>query len=100
MSDGGAELAARVEALVRGLPGVRDLYAAAPVARQAWAQLPGAPTAALVHVTGAADDLEIRVNVGVDPGADAPSTAAAVAAAIRAEVGPGPRIAVRVSRVA
>lgn len=67
------DLAARLETVIRDVPGVSGLYAAAPAIAQALGELPTTATTrpALVRVEGNADPVAVTTVIGVDPGADA-----------------------------
>lgn len=86
-----ATLGDRLDAVVRGVPGVVALYSATPAVLHAVTQLAlGSNTAAsLVRVTTTDTGIEILASVGVDPESQAPATAAAVASAIRAALADG-----------
>ena len=95
-------LALRLDAVVRQVPGVVTVFAAAPVIVQSVRELTAGETPLTVVAT---DDLglTITVSIGVDAEAQAPVTARLVSDAVRAALdgqsqGPA-EIHVRVSRV-
>jgi hypothetical protein len=91
----------RIDAVVRAVPGVVELYSAAPALLQAIGELPVVPggSRSLVQITDAEGRISVTASIGVDPAVQAPATAAAVAAVLRAELGPDADVRVRVSRV-
>jgi len=103
MSDD-TDLATRIEAVVRGVPGVATVFSHSPQLVQAvLAIAPGVDAAAarLVEVRESEAGLVILVSVGVSGSEQAPRTAAAVATAVRDALGERliADLRVRVSRV-
>jgi len=100
MTQDSRAIAALLDEVVRGVPGVATLFAADPALLRSARQLTAfADTVPLVAVSESADVLTIAVNIGVDDDEQAPMTAASVAVAIRAALpGREVEVAVRVSR--
>ena len=93
-----AELALRLDAVVREVPGVVTLFAASPALVQTVRALT-AGEAPLIEVGSNDAGLSITVSVGVAADAQAPVTARLVSDAVRAAVDGPAEIHVRVSRV-
>ena len=97
-----AELAARLEAVVRSVEGVSSLFSHSPhVVQSVRAIAAGGSAVPLVEVTATPDGLTVRVSVGVSSTQQAPRTAAAIAEAVRTELDGTPiaDLRVRVSRI-
>jgi len=94
-----SELAVRLDAVVREVPGVVTLFAASPALVQSVRALTAGETP-LTEVRTTDDGLTITVSVGVHADAQAPVTARLVSDAVRAAVDGPAEIHVRVSRVA
>lgn len=102
MSAETAALAARLDDVVRTIPGVAALYSSTPAVIASVRQLAiGAEPSTLIAVSAVEDRCEIVVNIGVESTVQAPATAAAVSAAILDAVPTGLEAAVhvRVSRI-
>lgn len=95
------DLAHDLESRIRAVPGVSDVYSAAPLLARAAGELPvgGSVRPALVHVERRSP-LRVTTIIGVHPDHDAPAVADRVAAAIRANVEPDASVTVRVGRIA
>ncbi|CAN5192516.1 hypothetical protein BH11ACT5_BH11ACT5_10510 [soil metagenome] len=102
MSTDHAELAARLDEVVRGVPGVSALYSATPAIVTSVRQLAsGTAPASLISVRSSDDGCAIVASIGVASSVQGPRTAAAVSSAILAAL-PADLVAsvhVRVSRV-
>lgn len=96
------DLASRLDAVVRAVPGVVTLFSASPAIVGTVRQLTaGEDAVALVQVKSGTEGLQIIASVGVSGQDQAPRTAAAVSSAIRAALDAGvvAEVHVRVSRV-
>ena len=91
-------IAEEIEAAVRAVTGVTDVFATAgPAARAAAVMRSHTPP--LVTVEGRASVRRVTVSIGVAATASAPDVAAEVGAAVRALVDDSAEIVVRVGRV-
>ncbi|MBK4348202.1 hypothetical protein [Lacisediminihabitans changchengi] len=93
-----SQLALKLDAVVRQVPGVVTLFAASPALVQSVRALTAGETS-LIEVGSDDSGLMITVSVGVDADAQAPVTARLVSDAVRAAVDGPAEIHVRVSRV-
>lgn len=98
MTSDPADLLARVDAAVRAIPGVTDLYYASALPARLWkTTVSRGETYSSVSRRGGV--LEATVSIGVAH-VRADDVARAVAERVRAELGePGARVTVRVSRI-
>lgn len=95
-------LAARLDDVVRGVPGVSTLYSATPAIVSSVRQIAsGGAAASLVQVREVDGVVQIVASIGVGSDAQGPATAADVSAAVLGELPPGTdaRVHVRISRV-
>jgi hypothetical protein len=102
MTDDLSGIAAQLDAVVRTVPGVTELYASTPAIVSSLLQImPGAAATALVGVSQIGDSIEITANIGVGSSQQGPQTAAAVSAAILDALAPGTdaTVHVRISRI-
>lgn len=96
-------LAAELDAIVRAVPGVSELYASSPAIVTTLRQIaPGSGSATLVDVRKTTEGCAITANIGVLTSIQGPQTAAAVSSAILDAVPSGlaATVHVRISRIA
>lgn len=97
-----AALAARLDDIVRAVPGVSALYSSAPAIVTTVRQIgTGAANARLVSVRANGEGYDITANIGVTSSIQGPQTAAAVSAALLAALPQGvlANVHVRISRI-
>ena len=102
MTDDLSSIAAQLDAVVRAVPGVTELYASTPAIVSSLLQImPGAAATALVGVSQVGESIEITANIGVGSSVQGPQTAAAVSAAVLEALAPGTEatVHVRISRI-
>lgn len=98
------QLALRLDAVVRVVPGVSSLFSAEPALVRSARAITAAQPVGLVKVAAGPDGLSIVASVGVSAEVQAPTTALTVSDAIRDALDPAvaetAAIHVRVSRIA
>jgi hypothetical protein len=98
------QLALRLDAVVRVVPGVSSLFSAEPALVRSARAIAAAAPVALVSVAPGAEGLSIVASVGVSAAVQAPTTARTVSDAIRDALDPTvaetAAIHVRISRIA
>lgn len=102
MTDDLSSIAAQLDAVVRTVPGVTELYASTPAIVSSLLQImPGEAATSLVGVSQVGDSVEITASIGVGSSVQGPQTAAAVSAAILDALAPGieATVHVRISRI-
>jgi len=102
MTDDLTTIASHLDAVVRAVPGVTELYASTPAIVTSLLQIaPGSAGSTLVSVRKSDEGCDIIANIGVRSSIQGPQTAAAVSAAILDALPPGlaATVHVRISRI-